>query len=101
MEYIKKKVLTYLATIVLLIIAIFLLYLYVYLGAYPAGFHKGRLMVYRYFCSDVCPDYGDWHYIYFGIEKEEDCEAIDGYPVIDNAWGDFIGCSPTLSKYTN
>lgn len=86
------KFLINLAVFVLLL-AVFVATLYFAEGI-PTGFHNGRLIIYRYFCSDVCPQGGDWHKEYFGINTREECEKVGGRPFIDPAWRGFVGCIP-------
>ena len=65
-----------------------------FLDGFPIGIHNGRLVIYKYFCSDVCPQYGSWHKEYYGIRTREECEKIGGVPFIDPAWRGFVGCMP-------
>ena len=88
----EKKILIYIIVIILLVIGGLMFYRY--LGGYPVGFNNGRLVIRQYFCSDVCPQYGDWHEEYFGVNNREDCEKISGRSIIDPAWGGFVGCAP-------
>lgn len=88
----KKKLFITTAAFVLIVIAGFAVYKF--LGGFPVGLHNGRLVIYQYFCSDVCPQYGGWHKEYFGVKSPEDCERIGGFPLIDAAWGGFVGCAP-------
>jgi hypothetical protein len=46
-----------------------------------------------YFCSDVCPEYGDVGVGYKGVTREPCC-AAGGVPSFDPAWGNFIACVP-------
>jgi len=47
----------------------------------------------RYFCGDVCPDYG---YVVFAIAgaAPEDCCAMRATPVFDGARYTYVGCVP-------
>ena len=65
-----------------------------YLGGYPVGFEDGRVLVKKYYCSDVCPAYGHWNTVYFGIENKEKCDTIGGKSIVDPAWRGFEGCAP-------
>jgi len=71
-----------------------LLLSYLYLGGFPVGFLNGRLVIYAYFCSDVCPQQGFWHKRYYGIRDAASCEAVGGRAYIDPAWGGLVGCFP-------
>lgn len=92
----KKKVVIVLviALILLAIVAFSGQVFYKNLGGYPVGFSNKRLVVRIYYCSDVCPEYGGWYNVYYGIDTLESCEQLGGKPLIDLAWGDFIGCAP-------
>ena len=84
--------------VIFLIVAIILtgsvFFAYVSLGGFPIGFRNGRLVIYQYFCSDVCPQSGSWHKEYYGIDTQEECEKIGGYSYLDPAWSSFVGCLP-------
>ncbi len=47
----------------------------------------------RYFCGDVCPDYG---YVVFAMADvaPEDCCAMGSTPVFDGAHNNYVGCEP-------
>lgn len=47
----------------------------------------------RYFCGDVCPDYG---YVVFAMAgvAPEDCCAMGSTPVFDGAHNNYVGCEP-------
>ena len=63
-------------------------------NGWPIGFKNGWLIIYQYFCSDVCPQYGGWHKEYYNVNTKEKCAEIGGNPLIDPAWHGFIGCEP-------
>jgi hypothetical protein len=88
-----RKIVLTIIIVVLLIIIGFVLKAYIFQG-YPGGFKDGRLIIYQYTCSDVCPDAGGWHKEYFGVDSKEECEQIGGDPFIDPAWGAYLGCIP-------
>ena len=54
------------------------------------------VLIEKYFCSDVCPQYGRVVLIYEDITSEEDCAEIGGVAIIDPAWGSYIGCAPNV-----
>jgi parallel beta-helix repeat protein len=54
------------------------------------------VLIEKYFCSDVCPEYGRVLLIYEDITSEEECAEIGGVAVIDPAWGSYIGCAPDV-----
>lgn len=54
---------------------------------------NGQTVELKYFCSDVCPDYGGVVTDYKGVKKEECCK-VGGNPTHDPAWGGYIGCQP-------
>lgn len=56
-----------------------------------------RILVEKYFCSDVCPQYGSKYIIYQGIEQAE-CEEVGGSIIKDIAWGGYIGCAPMVEE---
>jgi hypothetical protein len=55
---------------------------------------NGLTIIERYFCSDVCPDYGRVSIIYANITSKEECKEVGGFDIIDPAWGGYVGCSP-------
>ena len=61
------------------------------LGKYSKN---GLILIEKYFCSDVCPQYGGIHLVYKDIKSKEECAKISGDDIIDPAWGGYIGCSP-------
>lgn len=56
----------------------------------------GAMVEVFYFCSDVCPDAGGVGIRYAGIQDKGACCAIGGDPLVDPAWGGFVGCAPTV-----
>lgn len=52
----------------------------------------------RYFCSDVCPEYGYVDIYFAGIRTKEECAKIKGEDVIDFAWGGYVGCKPKVAE---
>lgn len=51
-------------------------------------------IVAKYFCSDVCPQYGSFGLYYEGIYNSEKCSELGGRDVLDAAWGAYVGCKP-------
>ena len=47
----------------------------------------------KYYCSDVCPDYGRLVIVYKNISKDN-CPEVGGRVITDAAWGGYIGCFP-------
>lgn len=64
------------------------------LGPY---YKDGLILIERYFCSDVCPDYGGVSIVYQNITSKEDCAKVGGKDLIDPAWHGYIGCAPIIS----
>ena len=52
------------------------------LGGYPVGFSKGRLIIYKYTCADLCPQQGYWYKSYYGNISYEECVFIGGKPAL-------------------
>lgn len=57
------------------------------------GIWHNMTLVERYFCSDVCPDYGRLDLVFQGVGPEQ-CENAGGIELRDLAWGGYIGCKP-------
>jgi hypothetical protein len=53
----------------------------------------GKEVHLRYFCSDVCPEYGSVSATLANISEAECC-AIGAIPSRDPAWGAYRGCRP-------
>lgn len=51
-------------------------------------------LLFRYYCSDICPDYGDVILTYEGVSADECCK-LEAEPFFDPAWGGYRGCQPT------
>jgi hypothetical protein len=84
--------------IVILIIAIIYGVLYSYLGGFLIGYNGSHLIIYKYTCADLCPQYGYWSKKYSGKISEDECLKIGGRPeyityagVIEHGYN---GCSP-------
>lgn len=63
------------------------------LGAYSKN---GLVIVEKYSCSDVCPQYGGVGIYYQNISDKEECAKVNGRDIIDAAWGSYEGCSPRI-----
>jgi hypothetical protein len=83
-----RKIIIFAALLVLLLIVI-----YHKLDGIPVGYKNQKLIILSYSCSDVCPQYGGWDKIYYGV-SEKDCSKVGGTQIIDLAWGVYEGCSP-------
>lgn len=57
------------------------------------GIFNGLEVQEKYYCSDVCPDYGRLVIIYKDIAKEK-CQEVGGRVITDAAWGGYVGCFP-------
>lgn len=58
--------------------------IYTRINGIPAGFYKGKLVVYRRCFRSPCPFNAQRHFAIVGINSKEDCEQIGGFPhVID------------------
>jgi hypothetical protein len=88
----KKKIIIIL-TVVLVLVLVYLAYSLFFVFKFK-GFQNGRIVHEQYFCSDVCPNYGRYYLLYYGIKTKEECADIGGVPEIDPAWHGFIGCAP-------
>lgn len=91
-----KKVLIITVIIIAILLAAF--GILKYLGGYPVGFEGGRILVKKYYCSDVCPAYGHWNTVYSRIKSKQECDKIGGRSIVDPAWGGFEGCAPLEEK---
>ena len=61
------------------------------------GTHSnGRVLIEKYFCSDVCPNYGGIWIVFQNVTSKEGCAEIGGRDVIDPAWHGYIGCTPAV-----
>jgi hypothetical protein len=68
----------------LIIIVVFALGLMSYLGHspdIPVGYKNGHLIVYKFYCADVCPNYGKWEKAYSGDISREECVTLKGNPI--------------------
>jgi len=79
--------------IILLILAASVYYFFFVFGF--RGLHNGKVIVRKYFCSDVCPQAGGYYTVYYGVKTKDECTQIGGISKIDPAWGGYIGCAPT------
>lgn len=65
---------------------------------FPATISRGKLVIYRYSCVDLCPAYGYWQKQYYGVNSKEECEKIDGEPIFITYAGvveyAYNGCLP-------
>jgi hypothetical protein len=57
---------------------------------------NGLILIERYFCSDVCPDYGGVSIVFQNITSREECAKVGGKDLIDAAWGGYVGCAPKI-----
>jgi len=55
-------------------------------------------LIEKYYCSDVCPQYGGISIVFENVSKEM-CGEIKGIILIDPAWGGYKGCTPNISRY--
>ena len=64
---------------------------------YPRVFGKWNnfTLEERYFCSDVCPDYGRVDLVFKWVGAEQ-CESVGGRALRDMAWGGYLGCQPNM-----
>jgi hypothetical protein len=53
-------------------------------------------LVERYYCSDVCPQYGGVILIYENL-SQNNCTEIGGSILIDPAWKGYKGCEPSIT----
>jgi hypothetical protein len=62
---------------------------------YTVALHAGTEWPVRlnYVCSDLCPEYGRIVPTLLGM-PEKQCCTMGQVPLYDNAWGDYLGCSP-------
>ena len=63
------------------------------LGSYS---ENGLILIERYFCSDICPNYGGISIVFQNITSKEECAKVGGKDLIDPAWGGYIGCAPKI-----
>jgi len=95
----KKIIIIILSIFVLLLIGFgYLIYPYIEPSFYPrsAGTdpRTGLPLEKRYFCMDICPDYGYVLTVYKDIKTIEECEEIGGQVILTGMPkpGLFIGC---------
>ena len=77
----KKIIITIVSVIIFIGSCIFLLGHY--FGIYPPipiGFKNGHLIVYKYACADICPNYGFWYKRYYGDITYSQCISLGGKP---------------------
>lgn len=55
--------------------------------------HLRKTLLFRYYCSDICPDYGDVIMTYEDVSADECCK-LGAAPFFDPAWGGYRGCQP-------
>ena len=58
---------------------------------------NGKTVEVRYFCSDVCPDYGRM-IVSYASTSEQECNEIGAESLKDPAWRAYIGCLPLTSR---
>ena len=86
--------------IILSVVIVTVLYLasYLYFGGFLIGYQAGHLVIYKYTCADLCPQYGHWDKKFLGKISETECMRIGGQPeyityagVVEHGYN---GCSP-------
>ncbi|HCC60132.1 MAG: hypothetical protein A2402_01935 [Candidatus Staskawiczbacteria bacterium RIFOXYC1_FULL_37_43] len=92
------KTILFLVIIILIIIAFIYGFSYIYFGGFLIGYQNNHLIMYKYTCADICPQYGSWSKKFVGKISEAECLKIGGSPeyityagVVDHGYN---GCSP-------
>lgn len=66
--------------VIVVILAVVVIGMYVYTGGFPVGFSKGKIIINRFSCADLCPNNGRWQKEYFNVKSKEECERVGGEP---------------------
>ncbi len=88
-----KKILLIVIALVLLI-ALYAGISYAMHSDITIGWKNSQRVVYRYYCSDVCPQNGRWFTTYYPIPSRDECVSLGGEVIIDPAFRAYIGCTP-------